>query len=445
MSLQNYLHTLSVESGLVEGDEGDVSEITVVTPETVTELESEVEDLAGKIKESNAELDQVLEASDAVISTEAALAKRVQVLRNPAFAASYNRTSQALLMGGAEEAMEAYKMPSALYSNLAETSFEADEAGGGVGQAEKDAVKTEGWMKKFMTILANAAKAAKALFIRFLDLFRTSGEKNARSVAILEKAISEREGTAKDGKMKGSSFSDLTVNGQVNPAAALQLVNDGYTKHLSDAQTKVNGVVTKVADILKRGSSSGFKGVIDSLLKASGARGDDSHSAALVLGAFINEFPSDFKYPLPGGREASYSVTKKSTGAPTVSFSISKASGEAPAEIDVPSLGDLSKLVSELKANAKVIGDATTAIDASIKSSESLLTTAEEMAKKPGASKEDQAPLQAVVGAAQSVLTISKMFLPKFNDHALKTAHAAYQYGLTAVSKYPKKGAAKAA
>lgn len=443
--LQSMLADLAVESGIME-QQASPDEITIVTSETVTQLEDEVSELSDKISDSNAELDQVLEASDAIVSTEALLADRINFLRNPAQAAAYNSVTQAMNWSGVIESMEGYKFPKALYDNVVGTpSFEAEEGQDGSAQAGKDVEKKDGLIKKFLAMLANAAKAAKALFVRFLDLFRTSNEKNGRSVAILEKAMGEREGVAKSDKIKGTGYRDLVVNGTVDPVQALKLIEEGYNTHLKGTQAKIDAVVLEVADLLKRGTVEGFSRALDAVLKKVGARGENTATAALVLTTFLDRFPESFEYKLGGDRTAAFAITRKSTGAPTVAFTISAIKADAPAEVAVPSLGDVGGIVAALKKQHAFIDEINKAITANIAVSEKVLSEAETAAKKPGATKEDEAPLRAVVGAAQAVMNISKVFLPKYNQLALTTAHSSFKFGMAVVNQYPKKGAAKAA
>lgn len=444
--LQSMLADLAVESGVMEEQQASPDEITIVTEDTVTELEDEVAELADKITEGNANLDQVLEASDAIVSTEAMLADRIAFLRNPTHASQYNSTVQAMNWTGVVESMEGYKFPAALYTDVVgDVSFEAEEGQDGSAQAGKDAEKKEGLIKKFLAMLANAAKAAKAFFVRLLDLFRTSNEKNGRSIQILEQAIAEREGVAKSEKIKTSGYRQLVVDGAVKPVEAMKLVEDGYNTHLKGAQAKIDGVVVEIADIIKRGGVDGWKKVADSFAKAVGMRNENTTTASMVLNVFLEKFPKAFEYKLPGGRTASFAVVRKSTGAPTVNFTISAISAEAPADMATPSLGDATAIVAALKKQNAFIEEVNKALNANISASEKVLAQAELAAKKPGATKEDEAPLRAVVGAAQAVLNISKVFLPKYNQLALETAHSAYKFGMTVVSQYPKKGAAKKA
>lgn len=443
--LQSMLADLAIESGVMEEQEGSPEELTIVTDDTVTELEDEISELADKVTDSNSELDQVLEASDAIVSTEALLADRMAFLRNPQHASQYNRTVQAMNWQGVQESMEGYKFPTALYEDVVGgVSFEAEEGADGSAQAAKDVEKKDGLIKKFLAMLAGAARAAKALFIRFLDLFRTSNEKNGRSVDILAKYVANREGVAKSDKVKTSGYRELVVGGAIDAPAALKMIKDGYNQHLKGAQAKIDGVVVKVADVIKRSNSSGVAGVWDSALKGLGFRNEDNVTAAAVINKFLEDFPKDFEYALGGGRKASFAVTRKSSGSPTVSFSISATSAEAPKEMATPSLNDVSGIVTALRSQHKFIEEVNKSLNDNIKISDSVLKAAEIDAKKPGVAKSEEAPLRAVVGAAQAVLNISKIFLPKYNQLALSTAHQAYKFGLSVASKYPKKGAAKA-
>jgi len=450
-SVQFFLDQLAVESDIMEEQNGNPDEITVVTEETLTELEEDLNSLAEKITDQNAEIDQVIETSDAVVSVESLIVDRINDLRNPEFIASYSKTTHALIRDNIVTSMEGYNFSDKLIRGVLgsepEFSFEADEENAAGKNAEKASEKSEGWIKKLMTMLAAAASAAKAMFVRILDLFRTSSEKNKRSAAILKKVISEREGQPKNGKMKGKAYSALMAGGKVDPEAAMKLVSDGYTKHLKPAQLGVNKAVKDVSDILIRGSGTGVAEAVRTMVGAiadkAGGKDSKEASAAAVLNVFMSKFPENFNFELPGKREASFELTRKSTGVPTVSFAIGKPTVTAPDEIDVPSLDQIKKFAEVIETGVKLVDGINAEIDENIKLSEKVLTDAEQMAKKPGVDPKDEAPMRAVVGAAQALINASKIFMPKYNEFALKTGNVVYKYGMAAASQYPKKGSAE--
>src|SRR5690606_5555959 len=96
-------------------------------------------------------------------------------------------------------------------------------------------------LKKLWAMLAKAAEGVKALFVRFLDLFRTSNEKNERSAAILKQDIAGRSENLKnaEAKLKNTGLGELVVGDKVDVIGALDLVNKGYTEHLAKTHSEV--------------------------------------------------------------------------------------------------------------------------------------------------------------------------------------------------------------
>lgn len=436
-TLQDMLANYAVESGLIDAEGNTTEEITVVTNDTVTELENEIDDVSEKISDAHRDMDQVVEASDAILATESLLVGHINRLRDPEAAGQYTRLAQELTWSGVVETMEAYKFPQAIYGDIVDgMSFEADEP---AAQAGKDAEKADGVLKKLWAMLQKAAAAVKAMFIRFLDLFRTNNEKNKRSVDILKAELAKRSDKLKnaDAKISNSGWTDLSVNGKIDVPAALALVGKGYSEDLKAAQVKIKETIVQVSDIMKRDNHAGM---VDALLKTLNIRKGDEVEASKVLNKFLESFPKDFSFALPGGRKGEYSVVRKSSGAAEVKFEITKPSAKLEGDHPVPSIQYVENILTVLKANTETVETINKSIQDNITETDKLLEAAKVMAAKPGATKEQEAPLKAVGNAATALVNSSKVFLPKYNSYALNVGHDAYKYGLKVLSMYEAKG-----
>src|SRR5690606_21883358 len=173
-NLSNLLRELAVESGELVQDPHDpllgAEEITVVTDETKTELEEQVEDLAEKVEkieqhnDAAEKLVEVTESLEAYVAQLHAMRSAGQPLNGPA--------ARMYLMG-ITTAMEAREIPAELIAGDVMSmhhSFESGVLDDYTAEAEE---KTGNWLQRVWAMLVSAVKAVKTAVVEF---FTTMGK-----------------------------------------------------------------------------------------------------------------------------------------------------------------------------------------------------------------------------------------------------------------------------
>lgn len=455
MNLESILRDYAIESGLVDDHEGNPEEITVVTDETVSELEEELQEVANKVSDAKAEVDQIVEASDAIVSVESVIQTRLHQLNDPEFQAEYSRTVQAMSWGIIQDSMEGHGFPKSVIDEMmSDVSYEADEGEGGKeGQAKKDGSKLKAALAKFWAWLKKIGETIKQAWIRFLDLFRTSADKNKRSAAILKKLAGEREATLKkaDSKINLGSFKDLAVGGKVDAKGTVRLLEQCYTQNLVKNSDAVADVTKRTLDALNRfvntGNESGWKTLVNSVnRKIDDVLGkNNAITSSVIVEGFIAELPGAFNFELAGGYKAEY--TTSNNGKPAIKFAIKRENEPKDmGESTVPALSEVNEIASAIDDVTKLLGDVQKNIEKSIADTDILIKQATALASKNVAIQQtgNEVPvIQAIITSLQSINNSTRQSVPVFNQHVLKTSHTAYKYGLAVISKYPKKGKVK--
>lgn len=438
-TIEKMLLDLAVESGdVIEEHAGNPEEITVITDNTTSELEEELEELGEKIKDSNRELDQVLEASDAIVSAESMLVGHINQMRDVEHAGEYNRTVQRLTWDSIVDSMEAYKFPEAIYSSITDDiAFEAEES---VAQAEADAVKGEGILKRIWNMLVIVANAAKNLYTKFLDLFRNTNETNKKANVSLKANIASREGEASKEEFKTSSYSDLVANDTVDAKGAVQATIKGHIGHIVTLDKSLSDVMTSVNKILTAGANGGTDKLASAVNSAAGADVSKLMDSSELLVQFFSEL-KDFNFDLHGGSKVEFTKNAKVGKASKIGFNISKVTATAPATSPVPSLADLSEIVTVLEIQNKTIDSVNASMAESAKLTDELIKQAKALAEAE-TKEEDKKIIEMIVKTTNVLITSSKGILPKYNSKVIQTGRSAYKYAQAAANLYPKKAKA---
>lgn len=356
-------------------------EITVVTDETSTDLEDAVGEIADdveKLVNADAAAEKIVDAAESLegyIADLRGMRARGVVLAGDA---------RSLWMKGVKESLEAREIPASVFAapllGLQE-SFEANESADYSVEAEE---KGESVLKRLVAMLKNAVEAAKNFFINFyktltghIDSFKKAG---AKLTAIGGKL----KGEAKEGQLKGGSYSLLVIGGKVQPVQALQAVEAGYNSSVHKYESDLLAAAkagTDVADV-------GFKA------------------------------PTSV---LPGG------VTLESSEGGKLVVKKGTATG---ADFAPLTPAEIKALGAELTKYATVLGDANKAGQAAIKDLDGILKAAEKTAAGTDASAAEKIKVQRK--ALSSITSVT----PTYLKYASGVAQQAYKVGKASAAKY---------
>ena len=424
-SLQSLLREYAIESGAIAAEEIGAEEITVVTDETLTELEEELQELAEATEKAADDQDKLIEASDAVVATEAIIKERIQFLELESVQANYNRQLQAMSWAGVIDAMEAYKFPAELIADIKEgVSFEADEGEeGGKKNAKEDVSllrRTWDRIKKFFTAIWNGLVHA---YNRFLDLFRRNVEASKRSVAVLEKIRKERTSSliSTDAKLKVKGFGILLMDGQVKAPESLAGLAKGF-------------------ELI-----SGLNGITNNLAKAK-VLDDALREGKASLRSLFNELPKNASFAFSGGRELVFTSAKtgaKETLGVAVNLVRSKDGAnvpEAAQEVAAPDIAIVDRITAEMtKLNVKTDA-ANAALSATADSLAKFTKTIEGVNAPDEADKAKLAEAQEALNEIKTVMAKVSAVAPMFLKEVHITSRAAFKYGVNVCKLYTKKG-----
>lgn len=424
-SLHAALLQYGVESGEIEPEEvitpAGEEEITVITDETMSDLEEAVAELADDVEKVEDHENGAEKVIEAVESLEAYV---VQFERLGEAGIAINTTAANFALQGIVASLEGRNIPAAVYSTEAfalQESFEADD---------KEADKGPGLLgkgKALLTKLWNMLKAAAgAVKQAIIDFFSTMG-KSAAAIKAGGEKLKRVGATIKDSKtvsLKGGSYSALTVGGSVDPVKAMADVNSGYKTAVVDNITKLRIVVNPLVKALRNPTPGGVK---------SAAEGIDVKSLASASAS------------LPGGFVAHFTVgSGEGVAALTgTTFKIEKTKGgESAKDFNALSGGDIVKLGTAVVATADLMVKAKSDADAIIKSNDELLSAA---TTAINAAKDDEAQGAAreLLKTATKLMSVTKGFVPTYVRYMATTAKVAYKAGMASASAHGKKDKAE--
>lgn len=439
-SLQQMLTDYAIESGVIEDHAGNPSEFTVSTMDTMTALEVEIEELEKQTDDATDEVDHLVKSSEAVVSAESLVINHMNLINRLGYDGEYTRTTQRLAWSGLEESLESLGFNPNMFGGLInDYSFEADEP---KEQAAADSEKSKGFLKRFWDLLVTIAKRMKAVFVRFIDLFRSSAEKNKRSIEILGNEITKRStGTVKEGDMKTSAFAMLMWEGKIDPAQAITKSASNFHDNILGAQKHIHGEVDKLHQVLNNISASKtFLQKAGAALKKIATLGmaTDKIKARDVLTGIYNNFPKAFSFKLAGGITAAYVVNTTSEGQLGIKFSVGKTTVEAPATSPVPSMAVIKSIHEVMKLGQKTIDDIIKLMDIESKATDLLIKKVDELSKISFETKADNELAHTIGSAVQALVGVGNTFLPAYNKYTIKLQHSSYKYAMSALSRYTK-------
>lgn len=219
MSLSNLLNQLSNEDGetanlgeILEGTQdhnADPEELTVVTDETVTELDEILEDMADKAEKSSDTTDALVKMSDAIVNLESKL-ELLATMRDKGV--NLNAVAAKQYADQVVASLESRGFPTVFFEsdiNAMETSFESSEMYDYSVEAEE---KTEGILNK---IKAGIKKAIDA-FIRMWRAIAGRFNEYTKGAVTLGKKLIALSEKVNDGEVKrklNSKSHKLVIDG----------------------------------------------------------------------------------------------------------------------------------------------------------------------------------------------------------------------------------------
>ena len=437
-TLQDMLTGYAIESGVIENH----AEITINTMDTMTDLEVEIEDLAKKSKDATDEIDHLVKSSDAIVSAEAFVISHINQINRLGQDDTYSRTTQRLAWSGLEESLESLGFDPRLFSDLTtDYSFEADEP---KEQATKDVEKSKSFLKRFWELLVAVGKRLKAVFVRLIDVFRSSSEKNKRSIDILGEELKKRSGgTAKEGEMKTSAFSTLMMDGKLDPTKAVANAVLNYKSNVLGAQEAIHGEVAKLHGILNAISAnkSGLQKLGEKLksIFTLGMAGDKMKVRDVLTGIYKG-FPKNFNFTLGGGINAVYTVNTSTDGQLGIKFGLTKPTVKAPDSAPVPSMEYLTAIHKVMTEGQKVLDSIVQKMQEETKVTDALIKQVDDLSKISFESKADNELAHTIGSAVQALAGVGNTFLPTYNKYVVKLQHSSYKYAMSALSRYSKAG-----
>ena len=405
------------------------TELTVVTDDTRTDLEeclSDVADDIEKLNKANAGAEKLVEASESLESM------MIQLSSMESRGIPLDNAAAQIFLQGVALSLEARDIPEELFGAdllAISASFEANQlalpgpaTAGGEGDNTKDAKsKTGGILSRIWNVLKAAVEGALERLTGFISRIGKTASAVKASGAKLKSVGKGVSGEA-TGKLKGSSYSKLVVGGKINPNAALDAVEKGWT-------TGVLEVTKDLREISKR--------LIDALSKAD----------AGTIGAFARTIDTKLhahKQDLTGGYAISFAPGQGGgfDGVMKAKFAISR--GEAPKageDFDPLSGSDIVALGGRLESVGALMEKIATDSNESVRQARAIIDAA-----KKGADKgtDDAKEAQKLFSTAQAVVRQISSYAPEYVKFMGEIAKTAYSLGMASASKH-KGGAAAAA
>lgn len=425
MSLSDILRQYAVESGELSADDDTdhtqmgAEEITVITDETQTELEEAVEEMAEtveKLENNDASAEKLVEATE---SLESAV-RDLRALRDNNIA--LNGPAVGFYLARVTTCLEAREIPAQIYGaeiNSLQASFESNRFEDYSTEAEE---KTEGVMKRMINMLVAAYRA----FVQWLkDAYQTFGKSGAAikaSGAKLKRISGKLKGTA-EGELKGKSYKDLLVGGNVDAVKAMNDINAAWKDDVLKLTQGLSGALKPLSTALAAGEPGKLKAAAE--------------SAAAAI-------PAKKSFALPGGYTAEFAPGEgegmsKFSG---LKFEIKRKDATAPEKVAPLSSSEISSLgtaVEQVGANmisiSKSGGSAVTAFGELVSKAEAAFKKADK------ATPEELEAAREVVKATKAAMTAMKGIVPKYVAHMGNAAKVAYKFGMASAAKH--KGAPK--
>lgn len=400
-SLTDALNAISLESQettTVELDLGDdvtlmgAEEILVVTDETSTDLEDTLNDIGAQVDKLEARNAAAETIADTVESLESAVAD-LHSMRERGVALSGDARN--LWFKGVTASLEARRIPENAWAGDLQglsASFESSDVADYSTEAEEKAGNV---LQRLLAMLKSAAAGIKQFFVEFYQKLTGHIESFKKAGAKLSAIGAKLKGDAKEGKLKGSSYGALVIDGGVHPVKALQAVESVYTASIK---------------------------TLEHNLLAAAKAGDDVSKVNFTT-------PST---KLPGGATVYFAGGKLVLG----------KNGATGADFDPLSPSEIKSLGDELTKFANVLSDANKAGQQAIKDLDAVIKAAEVNVKKgegaSGLTKESKDAIVADLKAQRKTLSSISSVSPAYLKYASGVASAAYRVGKASASKYGK-------
>lgn len=420
---------VAVSANVNELTNAGAGELTVVTDDTRSELEeclAEVADDVEKLNKSNAGAEKLVEATESLESL------MLQLSSMESRGIPLDNAAAQIFLQSVALSLEAREIPEELFAGdllACSASFEANQltlpgpaTAGGEGDNTKDAKsKTGGILTRIWNVLKAAVQGSLERLANFVARIGKSASAIKASGAKL-KAVGKGVTGSPNGKLKGSSYSKLVVGGKINPNAALEAVEKGWTNGVLEVTKDLREVSKKLIDALSKadaGTIGAFARTIDTKLHA--------HKQDLT-GGYVISFT-------PGQGDGFDGVTK-------AKFSITRGESPKAGEDFEPLSGsEIVALGGRLEAIGGLMDKIATDSNESVRQARAIVDAAKKGADK---GSDDAKEAQKLFSTAQAVVRQISSYAPQYVQFMGEIAKAAYSLGMASASKH-KGGAAAAA
>lgn len=419
-TLSKYLMNYAVESGEIEDPSHiGASEFTVVTDETMTELEESVSDMADaveKLENNDSAAEKMIEATESLECYVAQLRARRE--RGVALSADAGN----FLIQGMAASLEARDIPAGIFSSELEGMAHSFESASVTDYSVEAEEKAEGILKRLYNMLLAAGRAAWQFIKDFVKTFGTSGKVIVASGDKLTRVAAAIKGEA-NGELKGKSFKLITASsGNVDPVLSLSRLEDGY-KDLQGLIENINVPVAAIRAALKEPTVAAIN---EAGKKASTVLPENKEIS--LFGGLAFHFKK--------GEVEGLDRLAKAT------FTLAKAEVQVKDKVEPASVAVIKSIGTSLKSIGGTMIDAVKDINAAGNEIDGLVKGAAGALKAEGIAKEDADAAKQVMKAASSTIALISKMIPSYVKVMGEVSKNAYAFGIQSASKY-KEGAAK--